>query len=522
MITLINKGKHSFILFLLICFATSLKSQPVYFNQHISNPDHFREKEKFAFQTEPEKETRLKKVLDKFRHEDTTKYDMYGDLLRDDTAYNKKYPWYIAASRVAETDVFIWGIDRLVFNADFSYIGLSSSRHNLRTGFEWDNDRFGINFVGHPYSGGLFYVDARANGYGFFESVPFAIGGSLLWEYFGENTKPSYNDIINTPISGILLGEILYRVSSNIIDDRATGFNRTMREIAVGIIAPTREFNRLIQGKHKRVIDREIYEKGPLNITLYGGIHKRNILPNKVYGAGPTNPILNVQLDYGNPFEERWRKPFDYFKFRIDLSFGSGRKILDNVIGYGYLTGQNKRMGKIDLLTGLFQNFDYWDNNSFELGSLGFGPGVITRFNFGKNNSLYTNLLIVYAPMAGITNRDAIVSDTIQVRDYNYGGGLEGKFETTCNFGTTATASFAAYYYLIRTYFGVRQREFLGILKPKIAFNIYKKVSIGFEHTIFYNNENFKLLPDVHIAKTEQKIFLQIFFEDPRRNGKYN
>ncbi|MBU4308132.1 MAG: DUF3943 domain-containing protein, partial [Acidobacteria bacterium] len=46
--------------------------------------------------------------------------------------------------------------------------------------------------------------------------------GSLLWEYFGETTRPAYNDIINTTFSGALFGEILYRLSSNILDDRTT------------------------------------------------------------------------------------------------------------------------------------------------------------------------------------------------------------------------------------------------------------------------------------------------------------
>lgn len=81
----------------------------------------------------------------------------------------------------------------------------------------------------------------------FYESVPFAFLGSLEWEYFGENTLPSYNDIINTPVNGIFLEEIFYQLGSNILDDQTTGEDRSFREMAVAIITPTRFFSRLLQ-----------------------------------------------------------------------------------------------------------------------------------------------------------------------------------------------------------------------------------------------------------------------------------
>ncbi len=101
------------------------------------------------------------------------------------------------------------------------------------------------------YSGTLSYNAGRANGYNYYQSFAFAIGGSLMWEYFGENTRPSYNDIINTPIDGAFLGEVLCRLSSNILDDRTRGTERVFREIAGGLINPIRGFNRLLQWDKK-------------------------------------------------------------------------------------------------------------------------------------------------------------------------------------------------------------------------------------------------------------------------------
>jgi len=83
-----------------------------------------------------------------------------------------------------------------------------------------------MNFIVHPYSGSAFFNAARSSGYDFWGSAPFAALGSLEWEYFGENTLPSYNDIINTTVDGVFLGEVTYRVGSNILDDQSTGIER--------------------------------------------------------------------------------------------------------------------------------------------------------------------------------------------------------------------------------------------------------------------------------------------------------
>ena len=381
---------------------------------------------------------------------DTTKQNKYGDLLEDDTAYNKRYPLWIPSTEVLGALTLTWALDRYALNADYAHIGFSSWKYNITNGLEWDNDRFGINFIGHPYSGTLSYNAGRANGYNFYQSFCFALGGSLMWEYFGENTRPSYNDIIYTPVNGTFFGEIFYRLSSNILDDRTRGAQRVFREIAAGLVDPMRGFNRLIQGKSFRRTNKEVYEKEPINISLYGGARILNEVPYNVFGHGRYSAMFNIQFDYGNPFELRKRKPFDFFKLRVDLNFGVGRKYLDNILGYGILFGKNAQMGKLALLIGGYQYYDYWDNNKFELGTIGFGGGVISKYPLSKTSNLYTSIHLALVPFGG--NSTKFVIDTTQVRDYNFVGGLESKFESTFNLGKYATATLRYYFYWMRTY----------------------------------------------------------------------
>ena len=230
--------------------------------------------------------------------------------------------------------------------------------------------------------------------------------------------------------------------------------------------------------------------------------------------------MFNAQFDYGNPFEIRSRKPFDFFKIRTELNFNVGRKYLDNVTGYGILFGKNKQLGKMAILVGGFQYYDYYDNKTFELGAVGFGGGVFSKLPLSKTSNLYTNIHLAFVPFA--VNSTRFGPDTSQFRDYNFGAGGEGKFESTINLGKYATASLIFYYYVIGTYVGAPGTNFIGILKPRVTVRVYKNLSIGFEHYVYYNDRYLHNNPAIHLVRTEQKIFLQLYLEDSQRRGHYN
>ena len=449
---------------------------------------------------------------------DTTKVNKYGDLLNDDLEYNPKYPLIRPMAYAFGADLFTWSVDRLVFNAEFSKVGIKTWKENIKHGWEWDQDRFGMNFLGHPYSGTLCFNAARSNGYSFWESFPFAVGGSLLWEYFGENTRPSYNDIINTPVTGALLGEIFYRLSSNILDDRTTGSERTWREIGAGLIDPMRGLNRLIQGKTSRRMNREVYQKEPLNFTFTTGLHKLNDDLSNFY-KGPYTQELSLQVDYGDPFEIRPRKPFDFFRYKMDIHFGTGRKILDHILAYGILYGKNKQFGKTSVLLGAFQYYDYWDNRTFELGAVGFGLGAFAKVPVRKESSFYASMHFEFIPFSG--HRVENVNDTTELRDYNFGSGFGGKFEATYNISGYASTSLIYNSYIVKTYEGDAGVDFVEAFKLRVVAHVYKDLHFGIENDLYYNNREFTDLSAGKALRTEQRIFLMLYIEDPQRKGKY-
>lgn len=156
--------------------------------------------------------------------------------------------YWLPAVEVVGLNFGVWGYHRYLSGENWSNISWETIKNNFKYGFVWDADGYLINQFWHPYHGSNYYNAARSNGLEFWESAPYAFFGSLTWEYFFENERPSYNDIVNTPVTGIILGEISFRVSDLIIDESATGFERFLREFSSTIIDPMKGFNRLIRG----------------------------------------------------------------------------------------------------------------------------------------------------------------------------------------------------------------------------------------------------------------------------------
>lgn len=156
-------------------------------------------------------------------------------------------PWR-AAAEVVGINLLVGSFNRYVANQDFAKINFKTIKRNFKIGPVWDTDKFSTNLVSHPYHGSSYYNAARSSGMNIWESIPFTLGGSLMWEFFMETGPPSINDMIATTFGGVALEEITYRISDLFIDDRTTGKERIGREIVAGVISPIRAFNRIITG----------------------------------------------------------------------------------------------------------------------------------------------------------------------------------------------------------------------------------------------------------------------------------
>lgn len=342
----------------------------------------------------------------------------------------------LAATEAFGINMMVWGFNRYVSNADFAKINGSTIKSNFRKGPVWDVDRFSTNLVAHPYHGSLYFNAARSNGMNFWQSVPFTFSGSLMWEFFMETEPPSVNDLIATTAGGAALGEITYRLSDLFLDNRTSGSERIGREVIAGLISPIRALNRIITGDawkwspHKG----RAFSKIPINFVV--NIGPRFLREEEHSNHGVTSMNLSLRLDYGDPHNDDFYSPYEWFKMQASLDFFSKQPLVSQVNVIGPLWG--KKVWEKDaraLTVGVFQHFDYYDSQLKSKGGELVAPYRISEAAAFGGGLLYKR----YAPdlkvdifsdfyLNGII-LGASASDHFKVdeRDYNMGSGYSVK-----------------------------------------------------------------------------------------------
>lgn len=299
-------------------------------------------------------------------------YRIYSTTTGSDTITgNETIPNYrkksfaMAAGETFGMNMGLWAFDRYVLKGHYAYISLESIKENFKHGFEWDNDHLNTNMFAHPYNGSLFFNAGRSNGFNFWQSELFAIGGSAMWEMFMECEYPSTNDIIATPVGGAALGEVFYRTSDMILDDRSSGAERFGRELASFIISPMRGITRLLTGKawkRSSVSGRE-FSGMPLNLEVSLGTRMLSHHDNRrIIKAGAST---RLKLEYGDPFDGDSKTPYDYFSFIADINAMQTQPLLNHIEITGRLLSKELiSNNRHNLSIGLYQHFDFFDSDT--------------------------------------------------------------------------------------------------------------------------------------------------------------
>ena len=260
---------------------------------------------------------------------------------------------------------------------------------------------------------------------------------------------------------------------------------------------------------------KEVYQKEPIDIRLSSGTYLEN--RGAQFGTGDVSGIIDVDLNYGDPFEDQTRKPYDFFKARAELNFEEGKPVFNIATGYGLLYGKNAHSGKFDILAGAFQHWDYFDDTYFELSAIGFGPGVISRIQLPSNSEFRVDLHAAAVPFGGNTTRIGPYSDT--TKDYDLVGGMEAKVESALDLCDRVRATFKGSFFLTHTYVGNARDGFAKsnnrffIINPGIEVRFYRNLGIGFEHVVYYDNRDPDIIANFsgNFIRTEQKILLTYY-----------
>jgi len=273
-----------------------------------------------------------------------------------------------ASLDIITSNIFL-NLNTRMSNQPYSQMTFEDIWRNLSNNrwFWEDGDRFLVNQFGHPYQGSTYFAGARANGFSFYESMPFASLGSIMWEVFLE-PEPAINDLITTTVGGIALGEMLHRLFLEVDSSPSVG-----AKIGGFFVSPISSLN--------KIYNRPVRETGGGNIyslSVSSGVEKAFAFfkGHEEQGDAWLYPGWHVHTNvvYGNPFVQESKTPYEHFELYAGFTtnFASYHAA---IISDGYLFSIDNPMQSATVFTstGLTMHFDFFNATNDLLDNLGYG-----------------------------------------------------------------------------------------------------------------------------------------------------
>lgn len=376
------------------------------------------------------------------------------------------------AAMITSLNVFVNRYDDWALNEEFPRITFKSIGHNFEHAFVWDNDNFNTNLFAHPYHGNLYFNSARANGMNFWQSYPCALGGSLMWEFFGEITPPAINDLIATSIGGTCIGEITFRISDLFYDDREVGFSRFLRELGATMVSPMKGLKRILTGEAWQQKSRNYlhhdYSRIPVKYSI--SIGSRYLADDHALFRGEQNPYMELSMEYGDAYDNEENKPYDYFLSSVTMGFSSNQPLVNRLNLLGRIWGTPiSDTDKFEADFGLFQHFNFYNSEAVKDGTdlipyriseaASVGPGLIYRFPQLEERMELEQRVFLSGILLGGSLSDYLY---IQERDYNMGSGFSAKVQTRMDIKKIGYMNIDANYFHIFTWKGYDRSEWVG------------------------------------------------------------
>lgn len=454
-----------------------------------------------------------------------------GEMVADSSmaardAWGVKPSWGWSMGEMLAINLGASGFNEYVRNANFNQISPRSWWENLEEGFHYDDNEFRTNQYIHPFNGSTYFNSGRANGLNFWESSFVGASGAFVWEAFGETHPMSWNDMLNTSIGGIAVGEMSYRMSSLVLNNQARGSGRTWSEVGAFLIDPIRGFNRLLSGASSRVTD------NPKDPADWRPLGQQNWIMSgaRIIGEGEsisenteTNWFLQLDHAHGNIFEATRRGPWDYFELDGQINFGE-KVPLGLVLIRGALW--SKPLGESaspNHVLAINQYFDYVNNNAYEFGAQSFGPSLSSRFGKVGGVGISTRVDLLASPIGAVNSDYAFLSeveDRERFREYDYGVGGGGSASASLDFSNRVLLDLA---YRVE-YLGVRNGSIystddfdgsdadhvIQAASARVLFPFRGQSAIGAEGTIFLRNSDYSL-PLVANEVTQRNPQIRVF-----------
>ncbi len=382
-------------------------------------------------------------------------------------------------------------------------IGFESWARNFREGPYWDGNPFEVNQFSHPYHGGLYFNSARSHGYSYWGAMPFTFLGAFIWEFFMETTRPSANDLVNTTVGGLAVGEATYRLSSYMLQNG--GRNPSpLNTITAILFNPVNGLHGLLSSVPHPI------RADPTPTNLQGilsfGYQQTTGVADR---TGPSaHPALKFVSRYGDPFAGDYDKPFDTFELIGQLRFGYrqplGRFHIQGML-IGTALGPKEDASHI---VGAFQHLDFVDDEALQFGGQSFSAGVLSRFRIAQELELRTAFHLSGLLLGAISSEHAGYVEQGRSRTYDYGPGLGLRLNLTARHASDASLALMYTGSWVHSVDGADAEHLAHLLDAELRMPLLHSFGLALEYQLLARNSFFKEFTNVHRLVRQFQIYV--------------
>jgi Domain of unknown function (DUF3943) len=396
-----------------------------------------------------------------------------------------------AAVAVVGVNGLAWTYNRYVQHWDWSKVGPDTWWENLRTGFQWDDDALTDNQLAHPLQGSFYYNGARGAGFSFWASAPFVALGSLSWEFFAENVRASPNDVINTTLGGIALGELTSRMA-RLLSHRGREQSGLIPRLSAVAIDPVGRLQGWRWAEHDDASAPEQPRAAP---WLAIGTGQGGDNPD---GSFEKYRFLQLGLRYGNIFDAARVRPYDALDFGFELT-QRGTWQVRRVHVTGLLARsavRRTRTGELGL--GFFQHYEFLAY-PMTISGQSFSGALLYRRPMGPDLEAGLNLHLEAIVLGEIASEEGHA----RRRDYDYAPGFGTRLEAAIRRGGRDLIGIQSRAVWLYSVYGAAARHLVittrvtGAIPIRSAAALGGEVSLTFRRSTYPVTVVYRRLPEI-------------------------
>jgi hypothetical protein len=159
------------------------------------------------------------------------------------------------------------------------------------------------------------------------------------------------------------------------------------------------------------------------------------------------------------------------------------------------------------LILGLFQDFDYFYNSIYKLGSQSAGLGLIVNIPINKHMNFSANIhnnIIILSALNSIYRGG-------ENRDYDFLAGNKIFAEGILDIGPFSIQVEYKFYWMTSIN-GIEGKHTMGFLNPKLFVKVYKGIGAGTEYIFYHRHSIYKKIESNNLSLTEHRFYLSYWF----------